>query len=123
MLLDEARGIAAKIWCLPNNRRRVMDAQLCEDFANLLIDEVAKISVDDTHLRHKAHKAKVLYDELQIEQTKLQDRYKSLNDQYERLKVENTDLETKLKAFDNLVKEKDALTEQLKAAEKKDEVV
>ncbi len=48
LTMDEARGIAAGIWCRTNNKRKVMDPQLCEDIADVLVDEVCKRSLDDT---------------------------------------------------------------------------
>jgi hypothetical protein len=46
MTRDEARGIAAKAWVHPNNRRRVMEPSICEAFADILLDEVEKAKLD-----------------------------------------------------------------------------
>lgn len=45
MQIDEARGIAAKVWLLQNHRRKVMDKELLESFANILLDEVEKANL------------------------------------------------------------------------------
>lgn len=39
---DVARGIAAKAWVHPNNRRRVLDPGVAEAFADILIEELGK---------------------------------------------------------------------------------
>ncbi len=45
MQIDEARGIVAKIWTEQQHRRKVMDPSLCDSFAHMLVDEVAKASL------------------------------------------------------------------------------
>lgn len=46
MQLDEARGIAAKVWLDPNHRRKVMDKGILDSFANILVDEVEKAKLE-----------------------------------------------------------------------------
>jgi hypothetical protein len=43
---DVARGIAAKAWNHPNCRRRVMDPNLLNEFAEILADEVQKAQLE-----------------------------------------------------------------------------
>jgi hypothetical protein len=46
--MDEARGIAAGIWTRTNHRRKIMDPSLCEDIADVLVNEIEKRRLDDT---------------------------------------------------------------------------
>lgn len=107
LTLEEARGIVAKIWMGPNYRRRVMDTQLCEDFANVLVDELIKTSVDTPEfdkLNLEFAQAKVElsnvqsrvidFDKLRDQFASLKDHYDSLNDQYNRLKLNFANLQS-----------------------------
>ena len=58
LTMDEARGIAARIWTRTNNKRKLMDAQICEDFADVLVDEVTKRGLDDPKLKEENDKLK-----------------------------------------------------------------
>ncbi len=40
MTIDEARGLAAQAWCHGRNRHTVMDPDLCESFAEILVKAV-----------------------------------------------------------------------------------
>ncbi len=91
MNFDIAQGIVAKIWTLPNNKRRVFDPQLAHDIAHMLIDEISKSTVD-----------KPEQDKLRDQLASLKDHYNSLNDQYERLKVEHETLQKHQKDLEHV---------------------
>ncbi len=77
LTMDEARGIAATIWTRSNNKRKVMDPQLCEDIADVLVDEVSKVNLDPKELdslKETHEKLKTLHTELQDENDKLKER-------------------------------------------------
>jgi len=127
LTLDEARGIAAQIWCKPNYRRSVLDPIMCDDIANLLIDELTKagISPEQDQLKLDLAQARVElagvkaratdFDKLRDQLVSLKDHYNSLNDQYERLKLVEKQLNIEIA---NLRSEVDNLK-----LGKKDEVV
>ena len=127
LTLDEARGIAAKIWLKPNYRRSVLDPIMCDDIANLLVDEVTKAGLSPEHdqLKLDLAQAKVDlaranstvtdFDKLRDQLASLKDHYNSLNDQYERLKLVEKQLNIEIA---NLRSEVDNLK-----LGKKDEVV
>lgn len=137
LTLDEARGLAAKIWTGPNFRRTPLDPIMCDHVANLLVDEVTKatdLELDYAQVKVDLANAKTDFDK---QLASLKDHYQSLNDQYERLKLEHADLK---KAYDVVKTENESLKndvafwetacrkatsdlEQLKAAGKKDEAV
>ena len=63
MTIEEARGIAAKAWCHSNNRRRILDPGLCEAFAEIILDEVSKITPTLTTKDARDHFKKVFKDD------------------------------------------------------------
>ena len=112
LTLEEARGIAAQIWMKPNYRRRPLDAGLCEDIANLLVDETIKASDGHEKIALDFHN-QLNVKEAEIE--KLKSENLSLLADRDQLEAKVQTLE---KAVNNLSAEKDALVK-----EKKDEVV
>ena len=106
LTLDEARGIAAQIWLKPNYRRKALDPILCDDIANLLVDELTKATMgpEFDKLQLDLAQAKVDlanatarvtdFDKLRDQLASLKDHYNSLNDQYERLKLNHANLES-----------------------------
>ena len=133
LTMDEARGIAARIWTRTNNKRKLMDVQLCEDFADVLVDEVTKATVDGT--------ATPKLKELQDENEKLKTEILNLRAASEKAELQvqlvkeqaDKDQKTWQAVFDKIQNEHKALTlthanlqsnhESLKLKVKPDEVV
>ncbi len=85
LTLDEARGIAAGIWTGPNFRRKVLDPIMCEEIANLLVDEILKRGLDDT--------ATPKLKELQGQNEKLKTELLNLRSVNEKAELHQKDLE------------------------------
>jgi len=133
LTMDEARGIAARIWTRTNHKRKIMDPSLCEDIADVLVDEVTKRSLDDT--------ATPKLKELQDENEKLKTEILNLRSISEKAELQvqlvkeqaDKDQKTWQAAFDKIQGEHKALTlthanlqsdhESLKLKVKPDEVV
>lgn len=133
LTIDEARGLAAKVWTRPNSRRKVLDAQLCEEFANVLVDEIAKRGLDNTALLDH-DRLKTDHDRLTGNYAELSADLVRLQNEYARLKARSAeDQKTWQASFDKIQNDHKALTlahanlqsehETLKLKVKPDEVV
>lgn len=98
MTLEEARGLAAAIWTTPNYRRRVLDVQLCEDIANLLVVELMK--QEELLKKFQLNPA---FEDAKVEIEKLKDILKSSEIEIEKLKNEIESLEEKAVKTDEVV--------------------
>ena len=79
LTMDEARGIAARIWTRSNHKRKIMDPQLCEDIADVLVDEVMKVTLNQSvnnSLKDEVNCLKKDSDTLKASYIKLQEEYK-----------------------------------------------
>lgn len=113
LTMDEARGIAAGIWTRTNNKRKIMDPQLCEDIADVLVDEISKLGLYDT----TTPKLKELQDQNEKFKTEILN-LRSIN---EKAELDNGNLKQAQLEVANLKTELDTL--KLNLPVPKDEVV
>ncbi len=93
LTMDEARGIAAGVWTRANQRRKIMDPQLCEDFADVLVCEVTKRGLDacgDVGLKAEIE---ALQSRILTDQKTWQTSFDTIQAENTALKTHQTDLE------------------------------
>jgi hypothetical protein len=92
LTMDEARGIAARIWTRTNHRRKVMDPSLCEDIADVLVEEVAKNNIDDAKQNQKVAD----FERLKSGHEKLKEHYAEAQSEISKMKLNMANLQSEI---------------------------